>query len=31
MTADGRFSTGFDAIQLDNATATFPGGRLLIP
>jgi hypothetical protein len=31
MDADGRFSVGYDAIQLDNATATTFGGRLLLP
>lgn len=31
MDADGRFSVGFDAIQLDNADDTLPGGVILIP
>ncbi|HSK77245.1 MAG TPA: hypothetical protein VLQ45_12385, partial [Thermoanaerobaculia bacterium] len=31
MDAQGRFSVGYDAIQLDNATATTFGGRLLLP
>jgi len=31
MDADGRFSVGYDAIQLDNATATTTGGVLLLP
>jgi hypothetical protein len=32
MDAEGRFSVGFDAIQLDNATATSGfGGVVLIP
>jgi hypothetical protein len=35
MSAEGRFSVGFDAIQLDQANQTFqsnsPGGVLLLP
>jgi hypothetical protein len=31
MDAEGRFSVGFDAIQLDNASATGFGGVLLLP
>ena len=31
MTAEGRFEVGFDAIQLDNLTATNVGGVILIP
>ncbi|HEX6861828.1 MAG TPA: hypothetical protein VF414_03375 [Thermoanaerobaculia bacterium] len=31
MDADGRFSVGYDAIQLDNTLETTPGGVLLIP
>lgn len=31
MKAEGRFEVGFDAIQLDNLTATLPGGVILEP
>jgi hypothetical protein len=31
MEAEGRYAVGFDAIQLDNATATISGGVLLLP
>jgi hypothetical protein len=31
MEAEGRYAVGFDAIQLDNATATIAGGLILIP
>jgi hypothetical protein len=31
MEAEGRYAVGFDAIQLDNATATISGGLVLIP
>jgi hypothetical protein len=29
MDAEGRFSVGFDAIQLDNANTAFSGGVIL--
>jgi len=31
MSAEGRFSVGFKAIQLDNATSSSPNGIVLIP
>jgi hypothetical protein len=31
MEAEGRYAVGFDAIQLDNATAATAGGLILIP
>jgi len=31
MSAEGRYEVGYDAIQLDNASATVPGGVILIP
>jgi hypothetical protein len=31
MFAEGRYEVGYDAIQLDNATATLPGGVVLLP
>jgi hypothetical protein len=31
MQAEGRYEVGFDAIQLDNASSSLPGGRVLIP
>jgi hypothetical protein len=31
MTASGLYEVGFDAIQLDNATSSLPGGVVLIP
>jgi hypothetical protein len=31
MSAEGRYEVGYDAIQLDNATSTVPGGVILVP
>jgi hypothetical protein len=31
ISAEGRFSVGFDAIQLDNASAAVPGGPIIGP
>jgi hypothetical protein len=31
LSAEGRYEVGFDAIPLDNALVTMPGGLVLIP
>jgi hypothetical protein len=31
MSAEGRYEVGFDAIQLDNASATVAPGIVLLP
>jgi len=31
MEAEGRYEVGYDAVQLDNATTSVPGGVVLIP